>query len=329
MQTITFNSSNPSIQLFQPQHKNTMSTIFICGATGTQGGSIIANLPGTNLKAHAVARDPSSPASEGLKKTSLVTLFQGDFNDKESLRTAMQGCSALFLNLKPLLTDIPQELEQAERIMSVAKEVGINHIVYSSGLIQQAEHNPYWDPDSFVASIVRSKKAVEAAVRNAGFKNYTILRPGNFMTNYLAPYIYPMYPGLAEKGEYTTAFLPETVIPMVDPNDIGRFGVAAFEDPARFDNKEISIASELIVLGDIMRSLTKATGSEKKVNYMSHEEIDSQKKTNPFLASQLVMRDMAKLVDMDEVRSWGISLGTFDEFLQREKGRVVKTYVQQ
>ncbi|KAL4864744.1 hypothetical protein BDV12DRAFT_188699 [Aspergillus spectabilis] len=304
-----------------------MSTIFVCGATGTQGGSVINNLPGTPLKAHAIARDPSSETGQALK-TAGVTLFKGDFDDEDSLRTAMQGCNSLFLNLMPNLADVTQELAQAKRIISIAKEVGIEHIVYSSGLIHQAEHNPYWDETSFIAKIIRSKQSVEAEVRSAEFKYYTILRPGNFMTNYLAPFVNRMYPGLAETGEYTTAFLPETVIPMVDPNDIGKFGVVAFLEPGRFHGKEIPIASELMVLGDILGALSKFTGSEKKVDYMSQEEVDRQVKTNPFLAGQLIARDMVKSVDMDEVRSWGIQLGTFDEFLVREKDRVAKTYAQ-
>ncbi|KAL5339539.1 hypothetical protein BJX70DRAFT_363919 [Aspergillus crustosus] len=304
-----------------------MSTIFVCGATGTQGGSIINALPGTNLKARAIARDPTTTTSQALK-TAGVTLLKGDFDDEDSLRTSIQGCAGLFLNLMPSFTDATQELAQAKRIISVAKEVGVEHIVYSSGLVHQAEKSPYWDPTSFVAGVVRSKLIIEAEVRAAGFKYYTILRPGSFMTNYLAPFV-RMYPGLVEKGEHTTASLPDTIIPMVDPSIIGKFAVAAFQDPSRFNAKEIELASELLVLGDIMRSLTKATGTEKKVNYMSQDEIDIQVKTNPFLSSQLIARNMAECVNMDEVRSWGIPLGTFDEFLEREKERVAKTYSQQ
>ncbi|KAL4886858.1 hypothetical protein BJY04DRAFT_212829 [Aspergillus karnatakaensis] len=305
-----------------------MSTIFICGATGTQGGSIIANLPGTNLKAHAITRDLTTPASQASLAAG-VTLFQGNFDDEPSLRTAMAGCTSLFLNLMPSFTDLTLELTQAKRIIAVAKDLGINHIIYSSGLVRRAEQSPYWDPASFVASVVKNKMAIEEEVRSAGFKHYTILRPGSFMSNYLAPFVHRSYAGLAEKGEYTTALLPESVIPLVDPTDIGKFAVAAFLDPARFGGKEVEIASELMVSEDVMEVLSKATGSEKKVHYMTQEEIDGQAKTNPFVGSQLVARDMAQGVDMDEVRSWGVPLGTFEGFLEREKDRVAETYSKQ
>ncbi|KAL4923887.1 NmrA/HSCARG family protein [Aspergillus undulatus] len=303
------------------------STVFVCGASGTQGGAITTRLLDTNpnTRIHAIARDASSERNQALAAAG-VTLFPGSFDDESSLRTAMIGCSGLFLNLMPNLADASQELAQAKRIISIAKEVGVQHVVYSSGLIQGVEGRKYWDPSSFVAKIVLSKRAVEDAVRAAGFKHYTILRPGNFMSNYIAPYIYSMYPGLAEKGEYSTAFTRNTIIPMVDPNDIGRFGAAAFADPDRFHGKEISLASQLMTLDEVLGSISKATGRDLKANYMSDEEIDAQKATNPFVAGQLMMRDMAEGVDMDEVHSWGVPIGSFGQFLEREEERVKKTF---
>lgn len=300
--------------------------IFVCGATGTQGGAVTTNLQKYNIKIHAISRDPSSKASQVLIASG-VSLFKGDFDDEddEPLRTAMTGCTGLFLNLTPTITNIPHELIQAKRLLKVAKEVGITHTIYTSGLVTDPERRKYWDADSFVGKIMLSKLAIEAEVRSAGFKYYTILRPGNFMTNYLAPHVRVMYAGLAE-GSFTTAFTRETVIPMVDPNDIGRFGAAAFLDPERFNGKEIEVASQFMTLEDVTAALGKVTGRVFKVNYLSNEEIDATIGTNPFIAGQLMARDMADFVRMDEVRAWGVPLGSFDEFLQRERGRVEETY---
>ncbi|KAL4936141.1 hypothetical protein BDV06DRAFT_205564 [Aspergillus oleicola] len=301
------------------------STIFVCGASGTQGGAITTHLLKTNTKIHAIARDPFSERNQALAAAG-VTLFPGSFHDEASLQKAMTGCNGLFLNLMPNFADASQELAQAKRIITVAKQVGVDHIIYSSGLIQNAENSEYWDLNSFVAKVVLSKKAIEDAVRTAGFKHYTILRPGNFMTNYLAPCIYPMYPGLAEKGEYSTAFTCNTIIPMVDPNDIGAFGAAAFFDPSKFHLKEVALASQLMTLDEILESLSIFTGRELKASFMLEEEIDAQRGTNPFLAGQLMMRNMAEGVDMDEVRSWGVSLTKFAKFLEREEKLVRKTF---
>ncbi|KAL4739875.1 hypothetical protein BDV11DRAFT_108211 [Aspergillus similis] len=301
-------------------------TIFVCGATGTQGSAVISSIqkhrPATKI--HGITRDPSSERSKSLQAAG-ITLFKGDFNDEDSLRTAMAGCTALFLNLMPNLTEIGQELAQANRILQIAREVGVNHIVYSSGLVTNAERRKYWDPASLVAKIVLSKNQVEEAVRNTGFKYYTIIRPGNFMTNFLAPYVYRQYPGLAERGEFTTAFTRDTVIPMIDPSDIGEFGAAAFMDPERFHGEEIAIASELLTLDEILASLSRAAGRQLKANYMSQEEIDAQVKTNPFVGGQLMARDMVDEVDMEYMSTFGIPMGTFEAFLAREGERLKGT----
>ncbi|KAL5001762.1 hypothetical protein BDV10DRAFT_138168 [Aspergillus recurvatus] len=303
------------------------STVFICGATGTQGSALISGIqkhhPATKI--HAIARDPSSERSKFLQDAG-VTLFKGDFDDEDSLRAAMAGCTALFLNLMPNLADITQELAQANRILRVAREVDVHHVVYSSGLVTNPERRKHWDPASFVAKIVLSKREVEDAVRNAGFKYYTIIRPGNFMTNFLAPYVYRQYPGFAETGEFTTAFTRDTVVPMIDPSDIGEFGTAALMDPETFHGKEIAIASELLRFDEILTSLSTATGRELKANYMSQEEIDAQAKTNPFVAGQLLARDMVDEVDMAYMGTFGVPMGTFDGFLEREGERVRGTF---
>ncbi|KAL3465060.1 hypothetical protein BJX64DRAFT_285925 [Aspergillus heterothallicus] len=305
----------------------TTTTIFVCGATGTQGGALINNILKTpSVKAHAIARDPSSPKSQ-LLKTAGVSLFPGDFNDAASLRTAMQNCTALFINLMPSLADLTQELAQAERLLAIAKEVGVQHVVYSSGFsVDHPEQRKYYNPDGFVTKLLFSKQRVEGAVRDAGFKYYTIIRPGNFMTNMLAPHVNVMYAGLVENAEITTAFTPDMVLPMVDPDDIGKFALAAFKEPERFNGQEFEIASELMRFDDVVRALGEVMGKEVKINYMSQEEIEEKIATNPFLGGQLMMRDMVECVDMDKVRAWGIPLTSFEEFLRREEGRVKSTY---
>ncbi|RDW81270.1 NmrA/HSCARG family protein [Aspergillus mulundensis] len=304
------------------------STIFICGATGTQGSAMITNLQSshpTKVKIHSITRDLSTPRSKALQAAG-VTMFKGDFNDEPSIRNALAGCTALFLNLSPNLGDLTQEPSQAKRIISVAKDLGINHIVYSSALVTNPNHCKYWDASSLAGNIVLAKNEVEDIVRSAGIR-YTILRPGNFMTNFLAPVVGFQYPGLVENGKFTTAFTRDTVIPMVDPRDIGKFGAAALLDPERYNGKDIAIASELVTLDGILGSLSQVTGRELKADYLGQEEIDAQVKSNPFVGAQLMMRDVVDEVDVEYMKSFGIEMGSFAEFLEREEKWVKETFV--
>ncbi|CAL5872405.1 uncharacterized protein PFLUO_LOCUS6669 [Penicillium psychrofluorescens] len=212
--------------------------------------------------------------------------------------------------------------------MAVARTAGVQQIVYSSGAgINRLEEFVHWNPNSFFGKMFLGKKTIEEEVRNAGFKYWTILRPGNFMSNFLPPHVH-MYKGFLETGRLTTAWTPETLLAMVDPNDIGKFGATALLDPARFHEKDIDLASELLGLEPTIQKLSKITGRSLKVVFLSQEEIEAQSQADPFIEIQLVMGEQAQFVDMNKVKSWNIELGNFEQFLEREKDDFVKTFAQ-
>ncbi|KAE8147343.1 hypothetical protein BDV25DRAFT_132165 [Aspergillus avenaceus] len=304
------------------------ATYFVCGATGTQGGAVVNNLLKHGAKVHAMTRNVDSPAARSLQARGVV-LAKGDFasaDDEDTLRQSMQGCSGVFINLMPSFTDSTSERTQAQRILTVAHEANVQHVIYSSGFtVNEPERLSTWDPTNLVAQFILSKQAIEISVRAAQFKNWTILRPGNFMANYLDPLV-RMYPGLVETGVFTTALRPDTQLPMVDHNDIGAFAAAAFLNPTRFNKQEIEIASEFLTVDQVMQALSRATGKQFSAVYMSDEEVEAQKAQNPFIEGQILSRDMAQFVDLDQVRAWGVPLGSFEEFLVREKDSVKSTY---
>ncbi|CAL5870164.1 uncharacterized protein PFLUO_LOCUS4399 [Penicillium psychrofluorescens] len=300
--------------------------VFVCGATGTQGGALIDNLVGHGTEIHAITRNIKSEIAQKIQSQG-VALTEGDFDNEESLKKSMTGCTTLFLNLQPNHTNLTVEPEQAQRVLSVAKESGVEHVIYSSVLgATNIERIPHCDPNGLVGKILLSKEAIEKQVRQAGFKQWTIARPGNFMSNYLNPLV-RMYQGLVETGTFTTALSRETVIHMVDPNDIGKLAAAAAKDPVKFDRKEIEIMSEMMRVEEVMRDLSAATGKDLKANFLSEKELKEQIPRNPLLGAQMAMRDMPQLVRPEQVKCWEIELGTFAQFLEREKVRVEETYL--
>jgi hypothetical protein len=83
----------------------------------------------------------------------------------------------------------------------------------------------------------------------------------------------------------------------------------------------------MVTLGNILKKLSEVTGRELRAVTLSEDEIQQQGKTNKSITAQLVMRHMSDLVDIEEVKKWGIPLSTFDAFVDREKARVLATYV--
>lgn len=73
-------------------------TVF--GATGNQGGSVIASVLGnpklsSEYKLRAITRDPSKPSAKALADKGVETV-KADLNDKESVKRAIEGSSAVF-----------------------------------------------------------------------------------------------------------------------------------------------------------------------------------------------------------------------------------------
>ncbi|KPM36503.1 hypothetical protein AK830_g10066 [Neonectria ditissima] len=298
---------------------------FVCGATGTQGGAIARHLRAKTIEVNALARDPTSDKAKSLESLG-VKLWHGDYDNKEALAAATIGCTTIFINLMPNLQDLSTEVVWAKNILEAGKAAGAKHVIYSSGFsVGQTEKCKFLDQQSFVAMVLRSKHEIELLVQAAGYEHWTILRPGNFMANYLPPLV-RMYGGLVEQGVWTTAMTAETVLPMVDTETIGRFGAAAILEPERFSGKDVAFADQLMGGDEIIAELSAATGRELKVVYLTDEEIEEQKGSNIFIGGQLAMRDMSQFVNMDEVKGWGIPLSTFKVFLEREKERVNETY---
>lgn len=145
------------------------------------------------------------------------------------------------------------------------------------------------------------------------------------MSNYVQPLV-RMYAGLVDEGRWRTAMQRDTLIPLVDVDTIGRFGAAALRDPERFHGKEIELADEFATVDEVLGKLAAVTGRDLKAVYMTDEEVDAEKGTNPFVAGMLMMRGLAGFVDLEKVKEWGIPVSSMDRFIEREKSRVLETY---
>ncbi len=177
-------------------------TILVTGATGNIGAQVIQHLVNHGADVRALVRDPSKanfPAG--------VAVVEGEFLDVDSLRSAFEGVSTLFL----LNAVVPDEFTQALIALNVARSAGIKRIVYLSVI----HADVYVTVPHFAG-----KFAVERMIEKMGF-HATILRPAYFIQNDLTikdvitSYgIYPMPVG--DKG-----------LAMIDVRDIAE--IAAME----------------------------------------------------------------------------------------------------
>lgn len=139
-------------------------TILVTGSTGTIGTQVLNFLDGHGADIRALTRSPETthfPAG--------VIAVQGDLSDIDSVRTALDGVSTLFL-LAPNAAD---ELTQAMLTLNAARDAGVKGIVYLSVFGGEA----YADVPHFA-----SKATVERMIAAADLP-VTILRPAYFIQN--------------------------------------------------------------------------------------------------------------------------------------------------
>ena len=177
-------------------------TILVTGATGTIGRHVVDQLVKRGADVRALVRDPAKatlPAN--------VSVVQGDLLDVDSLRGALSGVSTLFL----LNAVVPDEFTQALIALNLAREAGVERLVYLSVI----HSDKYVNVPHFAG-----KFGVERMIEQMGF-NATILRPAYFINNdstikdvVLGHGVYPM--PIGGKG-----------LAMIDVRDIGE--IAAVE----------------------------------------------------------------------------------------------------
>lgn len=177
-------------------------TILVTGATGMIGSQVIKHLRSRGYGARALVRDPAKATLlEG------VEVVKGDMLDVDSMRAAMRGVRTLFL----LNAVVPDEFTQAMIALNLAREAGIERIVYFSVL----HSDTYVDVPHFAG-----KHAIERMIEQTDLKA-GILRPAYFINNDMS-----VKDTILDGGAYPMP-VGETGLAMVDARDIAE--VAAIE----------------------------------------------------------------------------------------------------
>lgn len=176
-------------------------SILVIGATGTVGSLVVEGLARQGVRVGAMVRQAGKrPRRAGVDEV------VADLTDVASLRRALAGVRTLFL-LNALAAD---ELTQSLQALNVAREVGIQRIVYLSVI----NADKYPDVPHFA-----SKRTVEHMIEALGLPA-TILRPAYFMQNDLS--IQPVIEG---HGVFPMPIGAKGVA-MVDARDIADIAVA-------------------------------------------------------------------------------------------------------
>jgi uncharacterized protein YbjT (DUF2867 family) len=221
-------------------------TILVTGATGQQGGAVAAELLSHGFSVNAMTRKPDSEKAKALAKQG-ARIITGDLDSPQSLEAALKGIWGVFAVQNTWEAGVEKEEEQGKRIATLAKKAGVGHYVYSSvGSAHRKTGIPHFD----------NKYRVEETVRALGFPSYTIMRPVFFMENIASPWFKPAI----DQGNLMVALKPATSLQMIAVEDIGKYGLWAFQNHEKLNGRAFDIAGDALTMPQTAKALSAASG---------------------------------------------------------------------
>ncbi len=182
-------------------------------------------------------------------------MVQGDFDNIESLREAMNGAHGVFAMSDFWEHGYDSEVAHGANLINAAKSAGISHFVFSS--VGGADRNsgvPHFD----------SKYEIELLLRDSELE-FTIIRPAEFMDNvqYMRKEIL--------SGTYYDPRDSGKTHQWIAASDIGFFAGEAFDNPQEWLGKAIDIAGDELSIAEFTDMLSRTTGLD-----VHHQQITWQ-----------------------------------------------------
>lgn len=332
-------------------------TLFVTGATGTQGGALVRAVQSINkdrpqnpIIVHALVRSTST-IPQAFANDPNIEFMTGNFDDLASLKAAASLCDAAFINVTPVFTDPSGEARHAKNLVEAcASTPTVKRLVYSSSsALHRPDDDKVWSefvekqPEQWISIYMKSKKDCEAGAINSSNEDFSegwsIIRSNTYLTNFLTPGTKFMYPDLETKQSITTANDPDLKISYLDPNDLGPLlaNMMVCETETwnkKWKGKFVPVAAEGMTLGQLvgkMNAALKSTGSEKQIELIQLSKEDAKARADKgdmVVASQIFQNNYQRAMNLDEVRSFGIEVDKMvkaDEFFRRESERLVQT----
>lgn len=217
-------------------------SILVTGATGTVGSLVVQGLAAAGAQVHALVRRPGK-----LRFPDGVDEVVGDLTDVASMRSALSSERTLFL----LNAVTPDEVTQALVALNLAREAGIERIVYLSVI----HADRYANVPHFTG-----KHTVERMIESLDVPA-TILRPAYFMQNDLA-----IQQVIRDYGVYPMP-IGNSGVAMIDTRDIADVAVAELlrrdKAPAALPRLTLDLVGPQALTGaDAAQAWSKSLGRE-------------------------------------------------------------------
>ncbi|MFJ9623123.1 NmrA/HSCARG family protein [Streptomyces sp. NPDC101181] len=240
-------------------------TIAVLGATGGQGGAVLAALRSAGQPVRAVVRDPRTARAQALAASG-IELAQADLTDPDALARAFDGASAAFAVTTPFGEGMDAEKQQGIAIVDAAGRASLPFLVMAS--VASADRNtgiPHFE----------TKAHIEKALAESGLPA-TVVAPTYFYENAL---------GSREiaRGEMSMALPSDVPLQQVSRANVGQVVAAVLAEPARWLGARLEVAGDAPTPAEMARSIGRASG-----RHIAYREI-------PLASVELASPDMAAM----------------------------------
>ncbi len=207
------------------------SMVVVTGATGLQGGAVARHLLEDGWHVRGLTRNATSKRVRALVALG-AEVVRGDTGDAASLRPVFEGAYGVYSVQNPFIGGPEQEVEQGKNVADVAKDAGVQHLVYgSAGTGKKGTGVPSWE----------TKLQVEDHMRALGLP-LTILRPMAFMELMTDK---KFFPAVGTWHVMPTLMGSSRSLPWICTDDLGAIAAKAFAAPHRFVGKDLTLASDV------------------------------------------------------------------------------------
>ena len=244
--------------------------VTVIGSTGAQGGGVVrALLDQQDWQVRAVTRNARSPSALRLADWG-CEIVEADLNAPATLFEALQGSYGLFAvtNFWDRATGMG-EFEQGKNLVRAAKEVGIQHLIWSTLPDYEALSGGRYKVPHFT-----SKARVDSKVKQAEFRYHTFVEAPFYFQNFLTLHAPRKTPDGRALWRYP-ADKDKCRFPCGDIKELGQIVAAAFNRPYQVGaGQHLALASDYLSWQDLVDILN-TQGHNLEYQQVCAEEYDS------------------------------------------------------
>lgn len=235
--------------------------VLVVGATGRQGDAVVDHLLSGvhgDFAVTAMTRHPySARKSVASLKDRGVRVVKGDLDDPSSYREHLERVDGAFLVTTPTDGGADTEAARGRGFVDAAIDASLDHLVYGSAM----------GTNRLAASEVEAlsgKQRVETYLEESGL-DYTVIRPGLFVQNF------ERQRERIEDGVLSWPVGEETLLAVVDVDDVGMVAATAFAHPETYAGVHLDLAGDVLTLSEVAEGFAEVRGHEVTAEHVTEE----------------------------------------------------------